>query len=139
MRLIIAGGRNYQMDLADYMRLEKIHLQFGPITEIVSGGAPGADKEGEIWADISGISVKKFEADWKAHGRAAGPIRNRQMAEYANAVALFPGGRGTASMATEAKQAGIEIFDFRESPHSRIHPAKSAPPRRKGILKHVTE
>jgi predicted Rossmann-fold nucleotide-binding protein len=34
------------------------------------------------------------------------------MAEYADAVALFPGGRGTASMRKEAEKAGIEVYDF---------------------------
>jgi predicted Rossmann-fold nucleotide-binding protein len=34
------------------------------------------------------------------------------MAEYAEAVVLFPGGRGTASMRREAEKAGIQIYDF---------------------------
>lgn len=120
MKLIIAGGRDYRMDLADYYRLEEIHLHFGPITEIVSGGATGADSEGELWAKLSDIPVKKFEADWRTHGNAAGPIRNRQMAEYADAVALFRGGKGTASMEREAKRAGIAIYDFRKAARSSL-------------------
>jgi len=123
MVLIIAGGRDYKMDTADYMRLEEIHLQFGPITEIVSGGATGADAEGELWAELSGIPVRKFEADWQAHGRAAGPIRNEQMAKYADALALFPGGKGTASMHVAARRAGIVIYDFRNAKHSAIYRA----------------
>ena len=123
MKLIIAGGRDYKMDLADYMRLEAIHLQFGPITEIVSGGAPVADAEGELWAELSNIPVKKFPAEWKTHGRAAGPIRNELMAQYADAVALFPGGKGTASMHAAAKRARIVIYDFRNAKHSAIHRA----------------
>jgi predicted Rossmann-fold nucleotide-binding protein len=35
------------------------------------------------------------------------------MAEYADAVALFPGGRGTENMASEAAKAGLKVFDFR--------------------------
>ncbi|MDF1659966.1 MAG: SLOG family protein [Verrucomicrobiales bacterium] len=108
MAVIVAGGRDYQFTDDDIAKLDGI-----PIREVVSGGASGADRCGEQWAESRGIPVKRFPADWKTHGRAAGPIRNRQMAEYADAVALFPGGRGTASMAKEAEKAGIVIYDFR--------------------------
>ena len=59
------------------------------------------------------LSGKRFPADWDKHGRAAGPIRNAQMARYADAVALFPGGRGTASMRRVAEKAGITVYEFR--------------------------
>ena len=36
------------------------------------------------------------------------------MAQYADAVALFPGGIGTKSMYNEAVAAGIVIYDFRK-------------------------
>jgi len=61
----------------------------------------------------SGLVVKIFKADWNRHGRAAGPIRNREMAAYADGVCLFKGGRGTASMYREAVKAGLVIYDFR--------------------------
>jgi len=110
MKLIIAGGRNYRLSEEDRQELDRI-----PISEVVSGGASGADADGELYAKDHCLPVTRFPADWRTHGKAAGPIRNRQMAEYADGVALFPGGRGTASMFAEAKKAGIEIFDFRGS------------------------
>lgn len=109
MKLIIAGGRLYQFNTEDHAFLGTLE----GISVVVSGGAPGADLEGELWAEAEGIPVKKFPADWPRHGRAAGPIRNRQMAEFADAVVLFPGGRGTASMFKEASKANLEIFDRR--------------------------
>ena len=51
--------------------------------------------------------------DWEHFGRAAGPIRNKKMAEYADAVILFPGGKGTASMLKEAQKAELTIYDYR--------------------------
>jgi hypothetical protein len=102
---IIAGGRDYNLTLSDEAWLATL-----PIREVVSGGASGADAGGEAWAKKRGIPIKRFPADWKTHGRAAGPIRNRQMAEYADAVVLFPGGRGTDSMRTEAERQGLRIF-----------------------------
>jgi hypothetical protein len=112
MKLIIAGGRDYKFSVDDFLRLEKIHGQHN-VTEVVSGKAKGADWYGEYWAYEHQIPIKAFPADWRAHGKAAGPIRNREMAQYADAVALFPGGRGTQSMYDEAMKAGIWIYDFR--------------------------
>lgn len=120
MRLIIAGGRDYKFSVDDFEKLEKLHRQH-KVTEVVSGKAKsivdgetrGADWYGEVWAYERQIPIKPFPADWKTHGKAAGPIRNAEMAKYADACVLFPGGRGTQSMYEEAKKAGIEIFDYR--------------------------
>ncbi len=109
MKLIIAGGRNYQLSDADFAWLDRLHAQT-PVTEVVCGGATGADAGGKAWAEAKRIPVKLFLPGWTQHGYAAGPIRNKQMAEYANAVALFPGGRGTESMRREALAAGIPIY-----------------------------
>lgn len=51
-------------------------------------------------------------ADWEAHGKAAGPRRNRKMAEYAAAViALWDGkSRGTRNMLYVAHEHGLEIY-----------------------------
>ncbi|MDB2496377.1 SLOG family protein [Verrucomicrobiales bacterium] len=104
---IIAGGRDYQPTEDDLARLNDL-----PIREVVSGGSTGVDQAGEEWAGNRGIPVKKFPADWKRYGRGAGPRRNREMAEYADALVLLPGGRGTAAMRSEAVKAGIRIYDF---------------------------
>lgn len=108
MKLIIAGGRDYLLAEKDYEFLGTITPS---ITEIVSGGCSGADRCGEDFARANDIPIKLFLADWNEYGRAAGPIRNRKMAEYADAVVLFPGGRGTDSMRNEAHRAKISIFE----------------------------
>ena len=108
MKTIIAGGRDYVVTARDASKLSDLG-----ITEVVSGCCSGADLGGEFWAESRGIDITQFTANWDKHGKAAGPIRNRQMAEYADAVVLFPGGRGTNSMAKEAHKAGIRIFDLR--------------------------
>lgn len=108
MKIIIAGGRSYHLTTEDMKELDRIS-----ITEVVSGCASGADADGELYADDRCLPVTRFQANWEEYGKAAGPIRNRQMAEYADGVALFPGGRGTDSMAVVAKKSGIVIYDFR--------------------------
>lgn len=109
MRLIIAGGRNYHPTNADLEFLDGLD----DVTEVLSGGATGADRGGEMWAKGRGIPVRRFLTDWKAFGKAAGPLRNAEMSLHADAVVLFPGGLGTDSMAAEARRAGLTIFDRR--------------------------
>jgi len=109
MKLIIAGGRDYRLTPKDIERLNALEN----ITEVVSGGAPGADTEGENWAREQSIPVKVFKADWKKYGRGAGPKRNQAMADYADAVALFPGGKGTENMYKQAQKAGLVVYDWR--------------------------
>jgi|TARA_R110000824_G_scaffold172833_2_gene350788 hypothetical protein len=106
-RLIVAGGRDYSFDASDIAWLASL----GSVKEVVCGGAKGADMEGLVLAKKSGIPVKMFHADWELHGKAAGPIRNREMAKYATVLALFPGGRGSESMKREAEKAGIDIYE----------------------------
>jgi hypothetical protein len=115
MKLIIAGGRDVHLDHLDYALLDWIHAEV-PVTEVVSGTASGVDTCGEMWAIGQGIPVTRFSAPWETHGKAAGHIRNRQMAEYVRgrgAVIVFPGGRGTDNMYRTACELGIPVFDRR--------------------------
>lgn len=108
MRTIIAGSR----EVTDYAIVAKA-MQFHAeeVTEVVSGGCRGVDALGEEWARNHSIAVKVFPADWNAHGKAAGPIRNRKMAAYAEElVAIWDGkSRGTANMIDEAKRLGLVV------------------------------
>lgn len=111
MKLIISGGRKYQFTRADITLLNSIRHT---ISEIITGGAAGADTEGLQYAQVYKIPTKVFTALWATFGRSAGHIRNRDMAIYADAVILFPGGRGTESMYQFAVTHGLTIFDYRK-------------------------
>ena len=90
MRTIIAGSRQMTTEAA----MEMVLADLGwTITEVVSGGAAGADRLGEAWATRNGIPVKRFPADWARFGKGAGPVRNREMALYAEALVAFWDGR----------------------------------------------
>lgn len=43
----------------------------------------------------------------------AGFQRNVEMADYGDALAVFPGGKGTEHMLREAVKRKLTIFDFR--------------------------
>jgi YspA, cpYpsA-related SLOG family len=118
MKLIIAGGRAYQFSGEDLVYLDRIVtlLRAGgfEVDEVVTGGAPGADRCGGWWATSRRIPVKIFKAEWDVQGLAAGPIRNRAMARHVGPgglCILFPGGKGTSSMKREAGLVGMQILE----------------------------
>ncbi len=106
MKTIIAGGRDYILTEEDFLWLDS--LKPG-ITEVINGGARGADTGGFNWGWSRGIPVTTIVPDWKNLGKAAGPRRNLKMAMIAERCVLFPGGRGTASMEREARKLGLII------------------------------
>ena len=111
MRVIIAGSRH--MQTADYPLIGQAVSASGfTPTEIVSGMAPGADTLGMAWAVANNLPIKKFPADWKRYGRAAGPIRNSQMRDYAQAliVLIWANSRGSLNMLLQMQKAGKPIF-----------------------------
>jgi len=112
MKVIIAGSRNLS-SLYPYSFVESVIEQSGfEITEVVSGGCRGADASGERWAKANNIPVKLFPADWKKHGKAAGPIRNEEMAKYADALIAIKvnNSRGTTSMINLAEKYNLKIY-----------------------------
>jgi hypothetical protein len=94
MKVIIAGSRN----VTDYTILvEAIDRSGYTITEVVSGCAVGVDRLGEQWARANNISIKEMPADWNHNGKAAGPMRNKAMAEYADAAIVVWDGKSPGS------------------------------------------
>ena len=111
-KVIIAGCR----DFADYELLKEkcdFYLQNKKpeIIVIVSGHASGADTLGERYAQERGYETEIYPADWKTNGRAAGPIRNAQMATVADALIAFWDGksRGTKNMIDTATKRGLQV------------------------------
>lgn len=109
MRTIIAGGR----DITDILLVEQAVCESGfEITYVVSGKARGVDTLGEQWAEARGIPVLSFPANWDKYGKAAGAIRNKEMAENADAlIAIWDGvSLGTGNMVSAAFQKGLKVF-----------------------------
>lgn len=127
MKLIIAGGRNYQLTPRDIEALDALHAQHH-ITRVISGGAEGADRGGMAWAKARHIPVDVYPPNWKEFGPSAGPRRNFDMAEVADALAFFPGGKGTHSMVSIAKRRGLTLFDLRSPRNERSGPGTNPAP-----------
>lgn len=116
-RVLVCGGRAY----ADGEHLGNVmdeHVRWGDT--VVTGGAGYTDPDGTMYgADLMAhtyatkycIKAEVFFADWKTHGKAAGPIRNREMlASGIDLVIAFPGGRGTADCVRQAEERGIRVI-----------------------------
>jgi hypothetical protein len=109
MKVIIAGGRDYH----EYdTLLEAIKESGFDITTVISGGAKGVDALGEQYAEGMNIPLNVYHADWERNGRAAGPIRNRKMAENGEAlIAIWDGeSRGTKNMIETATKLGLLVY-----------------------------
>ena len=119
IRIIIAGSRKFNDYSKMLNKLDELGIHLLATMddiEIVSGHAPGADTLGEKFAKANNYPLKIFSAEWDKYGKAAGPIRNEQMAKYAaeadrGMLIAFPIGEsmGTRNMIKLAKQYGLEV------------------------------
>lgn len=110
-RVIIAGGRlfndyTYLKESMDYF-LQNINDEI----IVVCGKARGTDTLGERYAKERGYTVHYFPADWNRYGKAAGYIRNEEMAKNADALVAFWDGksRGTKNMIELANQYKLRV------------------------------
>ena len=110
MKVIIAGSRGFSDFQLLYAKCEEILANVDEV-EIVSGTARGADKLGEHYASLKGHSVRQFTPDWDKQGKAAGYIRNKEMADYADCLIAFWDGesKGTKHMIDLATEKGLSV------------------------------
>ena len=118
--LIVAGGGRDLLWLPAQIAAVLLARTSGQLVHgLLHGGARGADRAIGRAALQLGWSVEVLPADWRRHGRAAGPIRNRELLELAISraealscaaapvwvlVLAFPGAAGTASLVREARR-----------------------------------
>ncbi|WP_346666206.1 SLOG family protein [uncultured Mailhella sp.] len=113
MKLAVVGSRNF----SDYAWMEHCLLRRFSVEEIdavISGGAKGADSLAARFAGAHGLPLFVVPADWKTHGKKAGPLRNTDIVARADALVAFWDGvsRGTRDAIVKARLAGklVEVF-----------------------------
>ncbi len=113
-RVLVCGGRGYSDVDVVFRVLNASHNVWG-ISAIISGMARGADTLAVRWAAEKDVELVSFPADWKKHGKSAGPIRNQQMLDEGkpDMVIAFPGGRGTDDMCKRARKADLIVLRIR--------------------------
>ena len=114
MKLIIAGSRTF----TDYQLLcRTLTPELRRITQVLTGGARGADRLGYRWAVKHGLGKQHrlFKADWERFGKSAGVRRNHQMAQAGDILIAFWDGQspGTAHMVQCMRQLGKPVVVIR--------------------------
>ena len=95
MRILVCGGRNFgwrwkekngtitrgiftpEYDL--FYDTLSAYLYKKQITKLISGGAIGADRLAEEFAQQHQLPIEIYYAQWNKYRKSAGPIRNAQM------------------------------------------------------------
>lgn len=109
MKIAIIGSRGLHVgDLENYLSEN--------VTEIVSGGAKGIDKDAETYAKANNIKMTVFLPQYDRYGRGAPIVRNKQIVDYADRVVAFWDGmsRGTLSVIEYCKKQGKSITIIRK-------------------------
>lgn len=110
-KILVCGSRNWLKKGIIHRVMCQV-LEGGDI--VIHGACRGADEIAGSVAKSYGHEVREYPADWKKHGKAAGPIRNQGMLdlEKPDLVLAFmlPDSRGTADMVRRAKAAGIKTI-----------------------------
>lgn len=110
MVVLVCGSRNWSNFEVILSRLAVLSP-----SRVIHGGCAGADELSGKAAKQLGFEVQVFKADWKRFGRAAGPMRNKQMLDEGrpDLVLAFhndlENSRGTLDMVRRAKASGIKV------------------------------
>jgi hypothetical protein len=119
MRVLICGDRNWRNFHCIAYTLSYFATKHN-VEVVIEGEAKGADTLGRVAAERFGIPVLKFPALWDKHGKAAGPIRNRQMLTEGKPTLVLAfhndiaNSKGTKDMVKAAMKAGIDTRVFTE-------------------------
>lgn len=112
LRVLVCGDREW----TDRDYIERVLSSLAPRV-VIEGHCRGADQIAHRWAEFSDAYSDSIElickpANWAKYGRAAGPIRNRQMADERPDLVLafhdqISESKGTADMLTVADERRI--------------------------------
>lgn len=127
-RLLVCGGRDYRNGAHVWTTLDGLHATH-VFTDIIQGGATGADALAAKWArtkpeitrwecratwtDLSHPdAIIRTRADGTQFDAKAGHRRNKRMLEWKpDIVVAFPGQDGTADMMKLARAAGVPVIE----------------------------
>lgn len=119
VRVLVCGSREWRDMAFTTIVLAGIQRLHKPPYVLIHGDARGADRCAAASARDLGWEVEAFPADWRGHGKAAGPIRNKLMLAdgHPNVVIAFKDGfdwtlqrGGTENMVRLANEAGVLTY-----------------------------
>lgn len=128
MRLLVCGSRDFENEVLVLQILHDMYYESGLASStreftLIEGGATGADAHAAKFVEQflkkqnEFVFHEQYPADWDTHGKAAGPIRNKQMLEEGkpDQVLAFINkplveSRGTKNMVELAEKAGLPVI-----------------------------
>ena len=121
IKLLVSGARDWPYEKVLVTALDDIALKLKEkklvISELVEGGAKGADTMARNWAKTCDLKINTFNADWKKFGKAAGPIRNTAMVKYVSSSGIVVAfhsditkSKGALSLVGIAKKHNLTVW-----------------------------
>ncbi len=125
VRVIVSGDRRWNCRSLAIRIVYGLMVKHGTALLIVHGAAPGVDSAFAEACNDLGVDFEPHPADWQAHGRAAGPIRNGEMIAAGAAMVIachrnLAGSRGTRDCVKRALAAGIPVWLVEDDKSDRI-------------------
>jgi hypothetical protein len=119
LRLLVCGSRHWSdarllAQVIDQVVTEHGRGRAGVV--LIEGGARGADRLAGELARSRGWQLQDYPADWRRHGRAAGPRRNARMLRQGRPERVLaftddlPASPGTADLVRRARAAGLPVL-----------------------------
>lgn len=111
MKIAIVGSRSF----SDYDMMQKFiksKINIDIITDVISGGADGADTLGRLFAKNNGINLVEFYPNWQKYGKTAGHIRNKSIVSASDVVFAFWDGvsPGTKNSISHCKKLKLPLY-----------------------------
>jgi hypothetical protein len=107
-KLAVVGSRSFNsFNILEYY-INELRKEYPDINLIISGGALGADKLGEHYAEKYNIDIQIYKPDWKTHGKVAALYRNTDIISKSDIVIAFWDGKskGTLDSINKAQNYG---------------------------------
>ena len=112
----ICGSRDFTDKEYLYEKIDEVIAKLHDDYVIIEGGAEGADALAVEYAKDHDIPYAEFKADWETFGKAAGPIRNKHMADACDVVVAFKlkdkKCKGTNNMIEQARKLSKILYVF---------------------------
>ncbi len=115
MIVLVTASRHWKNERAMWEKFRAVPMApEGEQHTLRHGNYGEGDKMAARFAEELGWKVEPYDADWKALGRKAGPIRNSRMVAVVPKAdvcwaAPLPGSVGTYDCASKAAHAGIPV------------------------------
>ncbi len=116
LTVCVCGSRDFSDKKYLFEKVDEVIDKLKEEVVIIEGGSKGADALAVEYANERKIPYCEFKADWDNLGKAAGPIRNKYMAEECDVVIAFKrkdrDNKGTNNMINQARKLYKQVYVF---------------------------